>query len=168
MKTRAPFDGAFLLPSNSDSIYFEVMQKAVLVSRCLLGERCRWNGNILKDGGLEEFENYRVIPICPEMDGGLPCPRPASEIDGGDGFDILDGKSSVVNTEGRDVTDNYLKGAQVALNKALNEAVNFAYLKERSPSCGVKAIYNDGKLVSGMGVAAALLSRHGLKLVSVE
>ncbi len=109
-----------------------------------------------------------MIPICPEMDGGLPCPRPASEINGGDGFDILDGKSSVVDTEGRDVTDNYLKGAQVALNKALNEAVNLAYLKDGSPSCGVKAIYNNGRLVSGMGVTAALLARHGIKLVSAE
>ena len=161
-------NGAFLLLPNSALIYFKVMQKAVLVSRCLLGERCRWDGNILKNGKLEEFENYRVIPICPEMDGGLPCPRPASEIDGGDGFDILNGKSSVVDTEGRDVTDNYLKGAQAALNKALNERAGLAYLKERSPSCGVKTIYNNGKLVSGMGVAAALLSNHGIRLVSVE
>lgn len=155
------------MPSNSDSVYFKIMQKAVLVSRCLLGERCRWDGKILKDGILEKLENCRTALICPEMDGGLPCPRPASEINGGDGFDVLDGKSSVLDTEGRDVTDNYLRGAQVALNKALNEAIKLAYLKEGSPSCGVRAIYNSGKLVSGIGVTAALLERHGIKLVSV-
>ena len=159
-------NGAFLLPSNSDSIYSKVMQQAVLVSRCLLGERCRWDGNILKDGRLEEFENFRMIPICPEMESGLSCPRPVSEIKGGDGFDILDGKSSVVDIKGRDVTDNYLKGAQAALNKALNEAADLAYLKEGSPSCGVKTIYNNGRLVSGMGLTAALLARHQIKLVS--
>lgn len=143
------------------------MQKAVMVSRCLSGERCRWDGNILKDGILEKLKNCRAALICPEMDGGLPCPRPASEINGGDGFDVLDGKSTVLDTEGHDVTDNYLKGAQVALNKALNEAIKLAYLKERSPSCGVRAIYNSGKLVSGIGVTAALLERHGIKLVSM-
>jgi uncharacterized protein YbbK (DUF523 family) len=168
LESKAPFVGAFLLAKNSDSIYFGVMRKAVLVSRCLLGERCRWDANILEDSRLEESKSYRLITICPEMDGGLPCPRSPSEIDGGDGFDVLDGKSSVVDTEGRDVTDNYLKGAQLALNKAFDEGANLAYLKERSPSCGVRTIYQDGKLVSGMGVAAALLSRHGLKLVSVE
>lgn len=161
-------NGAFLLLSTCHSIYFKIMQKAVLVSRCLLGERCRWDGNVLKDSRLEKPENRRTIPICPEMDGGLPCPRPKSEISCGDGLDVLDGKSSVADTEGRDVTDNYLKGAQVALNKALNEGTNLAYLKEKSPSCGVKMIYNDGRLVSGMGVTAALLTRHGINLVSVE
>lgn len=144
------------------------MQEAVLVSRCLLGERCRWDGNTIKDGKLEESENYNMIPICPEIDGGLPCPRPASEIDGGDGFDVLDGKSSVIDTEGRDVTDNFLKGAQMALNRAHNERVRLAFLKERSPSCGVETIYNNGRLVSGMGLTAALLARHGIELVSVE
>ncbi len=144
------------------------MQEAVLVSRCLLGERCRWNGNTLINNRLEEFENYNMIPICPEIDGGLPCPRPASEIDGGDGFDVLDGESSVIDTEGRDVTDNCLNGAQMALNRALDEGVRLAFLKERSPSCGVETIYNNGRLVSGMGVTAALLARHGIKLVSVE
>ncbi len=158
--------GAFLLPSNSKSIYSKVMQKAVLVSRCLLGEKCRWDGNILKDARLVKFEDRMMVLICPEMDGGLPCPRPTSEIKGGDGFDILDGKSVVIDTEGRDVTDNYLRGAQVALNKAFQEAVNMAYLKEGSPSCGVKTIYSDGRLVSGVGVTAALLARHGIKLVS--
>lgn len=117
---------------------------------------------------MEKFGSYRVIRICPEMDGGLPCLGSPSEIDGGDGFDILDGKSSVVDIEGRDVTDNYLKGAQLALNKALVEGADLAYLKDKNPSCGVRTIYHDGKSVSGMGVAAALLSRHGLKLVSVE
>jgi uncharacterized protein YbbK (DUF523 family) len=144
------------------------MKKAVLVSGCLLGDVCRWDGKILKDNRLKELKNFRLIPICPEMDGGLPCPRPASEISRGDGFDILDGKSSVVDAAERDVTDNYLRGAQLALNKAFSEVVGLAYLKEGSPSCGVKTIYKNGQPVSGKGVTAALLSRHGIKVLSVE
>ena len=139
-----------------------------LVSKCLLGEKCRWDGNLLQRNVLRNAGEYRLLPICPDMDGGLPCPRPAAEINSGDGFSVLDGKSRVVDSFDRDVTDNLLRGAQKALNLALMKGIEIAFLKEKSPSCGVGQIYISGDLTSGIGVTAALLTRHGIKLEPVE
>ncbi len=143
------------------------MEKA-LISRCLLGEKCRWDGQIIKYDVDNMRQSNEFVAICPEMDGGLSCPRPKAEIHNGDGFNVLDGKSSVLNAEGAIITDNYLKGAQRALNLALTMNIRKVLLKDKSPSCGVKHIYNDGKLIDGMGVTAALLQRHNLELISIE
>ncbi len=142
------------------------MKRAVLVSRCLLGYKCRWDGKRLEDNRLIDLKGTEIIPICPEMDGGLPSPRAAAGIVSGDGFDVLDGKSSVVDIDGQDVTDNYLRGAQSALNTALREGSTTAYLKENSPSCGVNRIVNNDRKLPGIGVTAALLKRHGIRLES--
>ena len=147
--------------------YISRMKTIVLVSKCLLGARCRWDGNALESNKLRDFSGFQVIAICPEMAGGLPCPRRAAQIVSGDGFDVLDGKSSVLDIDGADVTDNYLKGAQATLNEALAGGAEVAYLKENSPSCGVRVIERDGRKISGTGVTAALLRRHGIRLESV-
>ncbi|MEE9552713.1 MAG: DUF523 domain-containing protein [candidate division Zixibacteria bacterium] len=144
------------------------MKITVLVSRCLLGKTCRWNGKRLEDKRLVIPKEAGVILVCPEMGGGLACPRAAAEIVSGDGFDVLDGKSSVINTEGQDVTDNYLRGAQSALNTALREGATIAYLKNNSPSCGTLNIYRNNQKITGAGVTAALFKRHGIKLESIE
>lgn len=142
------------------------MKKAVLVSRCLLECNCRWDGKSLEDNRLIDLKGTEMISICPEMDGGLPSPRAAAEIVSGDGFDVLDGKSSVIDIDGQDVTDNYLRGAQSALNAALREGSTIAYLKENSPSCGVNRIVKNDRKLPGIGVTAALLKRHGIRLES--
>ena len=140
------------------------MKKAVLVSRCLLGFKCRWDGKALEDNKLIDLKGVEIVHVCPEMDGGLPSPRAAAEIVSGDGFDVLDGKSSVIDIDGQDVTDNYLRGAQSALNAALRKGSIIAYFKENSPSCGVNRIVKDDRKIPGIGVTAALLKRHGIRL----
>ncbi len=119
-------------------------------------------------GELTGADGFRLIAVCPEMDGGLPCPRPASQIVSGDGFSVIDQKSSVIDSFGGNVTDKYLVGAETALKIALKNGAKSAFLKDKSPSCGVRRIYRDGKPVPGIGVTAALLSRHNIKLECIE
>ena len=137
----------------------------VLVSRCLLGEPCRWDGMRLDSNLKEILKNHEIFSICPEVDAGLPCPRPKAEIARGDGYDVLDGVSIVIDGNGRDATASFLKGAQIALNLCLVNDIKKAILKDKSPSCGVNYIYIDGKLSAGLGVTAALLTRHGVEII---
>ncbi len=158
---------SFLLPLYYDILYLIIMEK-VLVSRCLLGERCRYDARLL-DGSYEErLKGFETYSICPEMDGGLPCPRSRAEIEKGDGNDVLDEFSKVKDDKGTDITASFLNGAKAALNLALTLGIKKAILKEKSPSCGVNMIYIRGHLTSGIGVTAALLKRNGLELVSIE
>lgn len=109
--------------------------------------------------------------VCPEEEGGLGTPRPASEIAGGSGADVLDGDARVLTDDGRDVTAEYLHGAQVALARAGDAGCRAAILKARSPACGCGAVY-DGTftrtLTEGDGVAAAALRRAGIALWTEE
>jgi uncharacterized protein YbbK (DUF523 family) len=106
--------------------------------------------------------------------GGLPTPRPPAKITEGDGFTVLDGKSRVKTVDGsnRDVTISFLRGAYETLYAAelLGENCIACVLKERSPSCGVREIYEyeSDNLKEGMGVTSALLRRKGFKIVSSE
>lgn len=109
--------------------------------------------------------------VCPEEDGGLATPRPAAEIRGGDGSDVLDGRARVVTEGGVDVTEAYLEGARIALERAREAGARTAILKSRSPSCGRGCIY-DGSfsrtLKEGEGVTAALLEREGIQVLTEE
>lgn len=148
------------------------MGTKLAVSACLLGEPCRYNG----EGKLDEAVRERAaaegaLPICPEVLGGLPTPRLPSEIIGGDGEDVLNGTARVVDKEGRDVTAAFIKGAEEALALCQKAGVQEAVLKARSPSCGVGTIYDGsftGRRRPGLGVAAALLLRHGIALSTEE
>ena len=140
----------------------------VLVSRCLTGEVCRWDARQFNGIAMERLKEFEIISVCPEMDGGLPCPRPKAEIIGGDGYDVLDGSARVRDDRGNDVTDMFLQGAKNAVNSAIEQNIQKAFLKEKSPSCGVRFIYNEGRLSSGVGVTTALLIRHGVEVVSIE
>ena len=105
------------------------MKQALLISACLLGTNCKYNGgnNALPEDKLSALrEHYRLVPVCPERDGGLPTPRLPSERRG----------ERVVNTAGEDVTGAFRRGAALALETALREDCRIALLKERSPSCG--------------------------------
>ena len=112
-----------------------------------------------------------ILPICPEVSGGLPTPRPPAEIQGGDGGDVLEGRARVVNIEGKNVTAEFLAGAQKALRVVRCWDIKEAVLKARSPSCGLGQIYDgsfSGRLVEGNGVTAALLKREGIIVKNEE
>jgi uncharacterized protein YbbK (DUF523 family) len=142
----------------------------VLVSACLAGRQCRYNGSGDPDGFVGSLVAAdRAVLVCPEVDGGLCTPRSPAEIVGGDGHDVLDGRARVVTKEGREVTEAYVRGALEALETARRAGATRAVLKARSPSCGVGRVY-DGtfsrSLTVGDGVAAALLRRNGIEVVT--
>ncbi len=144
----------------------------VLVSACLLGRACTYKATDNRDAAVRALVGDRpVVPVCPEEAGGLPTPRPPAEIQGGTGEDVLDGTARVVAVTGEDVTDAYLEGARVAVERARAAGVRRAILKARSPSCGVHRIY-DGSFtttaVAGEGVTAAALRRAGVAVVTEE
>ena len=136
------------------------MKECILVSRCLLGEPCRYDGRSKPHQRVMELEKgYRLVPVCPEVLGGLPTPRPPAEI-------RPDGR--VVNREGQDVTREYEEGAQQALELAVREGCRTAVLKENSPSCGCREIYDGSfskRLIPGQGIAARLLTEHGIRVL---
>lgn len=138
----------------------------ILVSACLLGTNCKYSGgNNLTLKVLELFKEHNIIPVCPEELGGLPTPREPSEIQGGAGKEVLEGKSLVLNIKGEDVTGQFVKGASEALNLAGKHSCTAAILKAQSPSCGCGIIYDgsfSGKLKEGNGVAAQLLLDNGI------
>ncbi|OPL11526.1 MAG: hypothetical protein AVO39_05475 [delta proteobacterium MLS_D] len=141
----------------------------ILVSACLLGLDCRYDGSALQaDRTVEGIIDDIMIPVCPEQMGGLPTPRSPSEITEGDGNDVLDGTSRVLNSAGEDVTVEFLKGARMTLSVARIAGVKRAIMKERSPSCGVLHITRNREGIPGMGVAAALLKRAGIQVVSSD
>ncbi len=145
----------------------------VLVSACLLGQPVRYDGGtVVTEGGILarwQMEG-RIVPMCPEMAGGLPVPRLPAEIHGeGGGAAVLRGAARVVEHHGHDVTDAFLLGAQRALEAAQEAGVQVAVLTERSPSCGSAFLYDgtfSSQLQPGEGVTAALLRRHGIRVFS--
>lgn len=141
----------------------------LLVSRCLLGHRVRYDGGA--HGPFELLQQWhdegRVVALCPEVAGGLPTPRPPAEIAGGQGGAVLDGSLAVLTDAGVDVTAAFVAGAEIALRLVQQHDIRVALLKARSPSCGNTHNYDghfDGTLVAGEGVTAALLKRHGVKV----
>jgi uncharacterized protein YbbK (DUF523 family) len=146
------------------------MRESILVSACLLGENCRYDGSSkANEQVIELSKNYNMLGICPEVLGGLPTPRPPSEIIDGDGANVLDKTAKVTQIEtGNDVTDFFFHGSQKVLEIAETNSAKIAILKERSPSCGVNQIYRNGELVYGMGVTTAALMRKGIKIYSEE
>lgn len=145
----------------------------ILVSACLLGQCVRYKG----DGCAQELLlrpeiRNQLLPICPEVAGELPTPRPPAEIQGtGGGQGVWNGTAKVINNLGTDVTAAYQKGAQAAVELARTHDITTAILKERSPSCGSHFIYDgsfSGVKLAGQGVAAAKLREAGVILYSEE
>ena len=130
----------------------------VLVSACLLGVDCRYDGkNCFNEDILKLKDKCNLIPICPEQMGGLATPRVPAE--------IVDGK--LINKEGKDVTNQYNKGREIALKVANINNCKYAILKQKSPSCGYGVIYDgsfSGKLIDGNGHTAKLLVENGIKV----
>jgi uncharacterized protein YbbK (DUF523 family) len=137
------------------------MREKILVSACLLGAPCRYDGESrpLPEETLRALrERFELVAVCPELLGGLAVPRPPAERRG----------DRVVTKDGRDVTAAYAAGAEAALRLARENGCRLALLKERSPSCGAGRIHDglfSGGMTSGDGVAAALLKRSGVRVV---
>ena len=134
----------------------------IMVSGCLLGENCKYNGgNNYSEKVAEYIKGHEVISVCPECLGGLPTPRIPAE--------IVDG--IVTNREGQIVDEEFRRGAQCALEIAKREQIDVAILQSRSPSCGSKQIYDgtfSGVKVDGQGVFAKMLREHGFSMIDVE
>lgn len=147
--------------------------KKIGVSACLLGIDCKYNGkNNKNESVLEYVKDMECIEICPESYGGLPTPRVPSEIEEGkSGEDFIKDKENfhVYSKEAVDVTDEFIRGAKIALEKLKSNGVEEVIMKESSPSCGVNKIYAgkfDGSKKNGMGVTAALFKENGIKMLS--
>lgn len=131
----------------------------ILVSACLLGVSCRYDGQSKQYPLVEELcRRHQVVPVCPEIMGGLPTPRTPAERQG----------AQVITKTGGNVTEQYCRGAQQVLHLAQMLECDVAVLKERSPSCGSGVIYDGtftGTLTDGWGVAAQLLRENGIRVL---
>ncbi len=134
------------------------MKEPLIISACLLGTPCRYDGRSKANPeAISLSERFELIPVCPEVMGGLPTPRVPSERIGG----------KVINKEGKDVTDNYNSGAECALSLARKSGAKLALLKEKSPSCGKGEIYDgsfSGVLTKRDGVTVELFEAQGIEV----
>lgn len=142
----------------------------ILISSCLLGYRVRYDGadNNIDDQILLQWkQDNRLVSLCPEVSGGLPIPRPACEIVGGDGNYVLKSQAKVLSKKGEDFSQQYIKGANIALELVKKYSIKIAILKKNSPSCGNDQIY-DGTFtrnkIAGLGVVASLLIQNNVKV----
>lgn len=137
----------------------------VMISACLLGIRCRYDGGHSLCPYLAHFMNLiSFIPFCPEQLGGLPTPRPPANMTEGDGRDILSGRANVVNVEGEDITDAFKKGAEESLKLARLTGAIIAIMKDKSPSCGLRTPYYGKPSGFGIGVTAAFFESNRIKV----
>ncbi|MHB1125613.1 MAG: 2-thiouracil desulfurase family protein [Bacillota bacterium] len=144
----------------------------LVVSACFAGVNCTYSGGNNIQPGLQKLvAEGKAIPVCPEQLGGLPTPRLPAEIRGGDGKAVWAGKAKVYNQEGKDVTEDFQRGAREVLALSNLVGASRAVLKEGSPSCGSGRIYDGsftGTPCPGQGVTAALLSHHGIVVLSED
>ncbi len=128
------------------------MPRIILVSACLAGLCTRYDGRVIDNRQCRaRLKHATWIPVCPEQLGGLPTPRCPAEIVGGTGDDVLDGRARVIDANGADLSETFVRGAEMVVGIARAQRVDEALLKARSPSCGVEKL----------GVTAALLLRNG-------
>ena len=134
----------------------------ILVSACLMGKNCKYNGGNNESVSLRKYvQGHDVYEVCPEVMGGLSIPRIPCEIKNG----------IVMNKEGVSCDKEFRLGAHKALNIALKEEIDLAILQSRSPSCGLKYIYDgtfSGTLTEGNGIFAQELIEHGFTVMDVE
>ncbi len=138
------------------------MKEKLLISSCLIGENVKYNGknNAINLTSLKK--KYTLIPFCPEVEGGLPTPRPPSEI-------VSQNPLKLKNNKGEDVTKFFITGAKKCLELAKKEGVKKALLKANSPSCSNDKVYDgtfSGRLVKGLGVTTKLLKDEGIEVFS--
>lgn len=139
-----------------------------LVSACLLGENCKYSGGNNECRWVKDFlKDKDYLPVCPEALGGLPTPRPPAE--------LINGRA--IDKNGKDVTENFIIGAEKTLQEAkkkaeeLGQTLELAILKANSPSCGSGRIYDGtftGKRINGDGIFAELLKKHDIPVITEE
>ena len=134
----------------------------VIVSACLAGDNCKYNGgNNLNQKMMDFLQTHEIIKVCPEVLGSLPTQRPSAEIVNG----------QVMNTEGKNITKEFSLGAQKAFEIVQQENPDLIILQSRSPSCGIKQIYDgtfSGKKIHGHGLFAELCIKAGYKVLDIE
>lgn len=134
----------------------------IIVSACLVGDNCKYNGgNNFNQKMMGFLQSHEMIKVCPEVLGGLPIPRPSAE--------IVDGQ--VMNTEGKNITKEFSLGAQKAFEIVQKENPDLIILQSRSPSCGIKQIYDgtfSGTKIPGQGLFAELCIKAGYKVLDIE
>lgn len=134
----------------------------ILVSACLIGENCKYNGGNNKSEKLIEYlKDHEVVSVCPEVLGGLPIPRIPCEIVNG----------IVTNKNGISCDHEFRKGAEIAFQITKEQKIDLAILQSRSPSCGIKQIYSgefNKTLINGSGVFAKKLIENNIKVIDLE
>ena len=142
----------------------------ILISACLVGINSMYNGaSDARQPFIERMAQGELLPVCPEQLGGLPTPRPPSEIVGGTGEDVLDGDARIYTKDGDDVTQAFLRGADETLNLARLVKADLIILRQNSPACGYGCIYDGsftGTIRQGNGVTTALLLREKFRILS--
>lgn len=137
-------------------------KEKILVSACLLGVNCKYNGgNNYSEEVDKILKNYDAIPICPEIFGGLPTPRTPAEKVG----------DKVLTKDGKDVTKEFVKGATECLFLAKKLGIKKALLKAKSPSCGAGEIYDGnftGTLTKGDGITTKILKENGIEVITIK
>lgn len=135
----------------------------IAVSACLLGTPCRYDGRSKPCEAVKALaRDHEIVPVCPEVAGGLPIPHPANE--------IMHGEESlrVADAQGNDNTEAFVAGARATLERVLGASCEVAVLKAKSPSCGSGKIYDgtfSGTLVEGWGVAARMIDHAGVRVI---
>jgi len=148
------------------------MRGMVLVSSCLIGVPCAYDGkHRLNHDLIRKLLKFdAIISLCPEILSGFSIPRPRIEISNGDGKDVIKGKAKIIDEYGKDHTSTVLEGIQKAMEIILKNNICIAFLKEKSPMCGVNQIYDGsfkGHLIEGCGVLTAFLLKKGIKCIPV-
>lgn len=146
----------------SKTIPYLVINMKIVVSACLIGENCKYNGKNNRNQAVIDFlKDKEVIAVCPEQLSGAGTPRPCAEIVNG----------TVMDENGKNIHAQYVHGVELALAKIPAEDVELVILQSRSPTCGVNQIYDgsfSGKRIAGMGLFAQALKERGYRLVDVE
>ena len=145
------------------------MKKKILISACLLGKNCRYNGGHSQLTELEEID-VEWIPVCPEESGGLGTPRPSAEMQE-NAETILNGKGKIITNKGKNVTSEFIQGAEKSLQLGLGAEVKIAVLKSKSPSCGIGKIYDGSftqSLKIGTGIFAHLCHENDIACISSD
>ncbi|RTZ89502.1 MAG: DUF523 domain-containing protein [Deltaproteobacteria bacterium] len=145
------------------------MTVPILVSACLVGFQCRYDGTSrLHAGVLKALEGHTWMAVCPEQRAGFPTPRDPIMFEGGTGEAAIEGFASVVSVTGLDVTRELVAAADSLARLASAYGVERGILKERSPSCGVREVYVGDERVAGEGVFTAMLRQRGVTIISEE
>ena len=157
---------------NFENVYkrLETFRPKALVSACLVGLACRYDGQSKADPKLQaQFEEGLLVPICPEVQGGLSIPRPPCGLSGS-GEEVWQGKAQVLRLEdGQDMSEAFKCGAEKALDVAKRFKIRKAILKQHSPSCGCGSVGGaNGERIKGNGVTCALLLKNGIKVQTVD